>query len=138
MNNQQSTINEIKPYEYEPKTIARAKRALSCSPFCLKLFQDMRNQSVPISNIAAEMGLKLGYTTQAFSESRMEDKLVWLINVGLLRREVDGQGLTDSFRLTPLGREIIGDWEQAENKIPPASIIDRVYNWLSRWLKLSL
>ena len=138
MNNQPSTISEIKPYEYEPKTIARAKRALSCSPFCLKLFRDMRNQSVPIGNIAADVGKKLGYTTQAFSESRIENKLIWLINVGLLRREVDGQGLTDSFRLTPLGRRIVDDWEQSENRIPSASIIERVLNWLNRWLKLSL
>ena len=138
MNNQLSTTNQIKPYTYEPKTVARAKRALSCSPFCLKLFQDMRNQSVPIGKIAADTGLKLGYTNRAFSEPRMEDKLVWLINVGLLRREVDGQGLTDSFRLTPLGRKIVDDWEQSENRIPPASIIDRFFNWSNRWLQLSL
>ncbi len=127
-----------KAYTYEAKTITRAKRALSCSPFCLKLFQDMRNQSVPISKIAEETGIKLGYATRAFSEPRTEDKLVWLINVGLLRREVDGQGLTDSFRLTPLGREIVSEWEQSGNKIPAASTIDRLLNWLNRWLKLLL
>ena len=98
----------------------------------------MKNQSVPIAQIAGDEGIKLGYITKAFSESKIEDKLVWLINVGLLRREVDGQGLTDSFRLTPLGREIVSEWSNTENKIPPASIIDRVFNWLSRWLKLSL
>ena len=133
-----SSSLKSKAYIYEPKTIARAKRALSCSPFCLKLFQDMRNQSVPVGKIAADTGLKLGYTTQASSESRMEDKLVWLINVGLLRREVDGQGLTDSFRLTPLGRKIVDEWEQSEKRIPPASIIDRFFNWSNRWLQLSL
>ena len=120
---------------YTPKTVKRAKRALSCSPFCLKLFCDMRNQSVPIQSIAGEIGIKYGYANQAFNESKTEAKLVWLINVGLLRREVDGQGLTDSFRLTPLGRNIVGQWEQIENQIPPATIIDRVNNLLSRWLK---
>lgn len=139
MNNQQSTINrEPKTYTYESKTIARAKKALSCSPFCLALFRDMRNQSVPIQKIAGETGIKLGYATQAYSEARTEDKLVWLINVGLLRREVDGQGLTDSFRLTPLGREIVREWEQDKNQIPAASLGDRISNWLSRWLQLSL
>jgi hypothetical protein len=139
MNNQSSTINhQIKAYTYKPKTIIRAKKALSCSPFCLKLFQDMRNQSVPIQQIAGTTGITLGYAIQADSESQTEDKLIWLINVGLLRREVDGQGLTDSFRLTPLGREIVREWEQAENKIPAASLGDRLSNWLNRWLQLSL
>ncbi len=30
-----------------------------------------------------------------------------LINIGVLRREVDGQGLTSKVRLTPLGRQIL-------------------------------
>lgn len=124
-----------KAIEYDPRTVIRAKRALSCSPFCLKLFQEMRNQSVPIQQIAGATGIKLGYATQPLSESRTEDKLVWLINVGLLRREVDGQGLTDSFRLTPLGRKIVAQWEQEREEIPSASLIDRVLNWLNSWLK---
>ena len=127
-----------KTFTYAPKTIARAKNALSCSPFQLKLFQDMRNQSVPIQQIAESKGIKTGYIKQAYSESRIEAQLVWLINVGLLRREVDGQGLTDSFRLTPLGRLIVEQWSQSENKIPTASLLDQVSNWLNRWLKLSL
>jgi hypothetical protein len=139
MNNQPSSIqHQVKVYTYEPKTVIRAKKALSCSPFCLKLFRDMRNQSVPIQQIAGTRGIELGYVTQAYSESRTEDKLIWLINVGLLRREVDGQGLTDSFRLTPLGREIVREWEQAQNQIPAATLGDRVSHWLSRWLQLSL
>ena len=133
-----SSSSKPKAYTYEAATISRAKRALSCSPFCLKLFQDMRNQSVPIAKIAGETGIKMDYATKAFSESRTEDKLVWLINVGLLRREVDGQGLTDSFRLTPLGKDIVNEWEQSENKIPAASIIDRLFNWSNRWLQISL
>ena len=126
-----------KTVTYTSGTIQRAKRALSCSPFRLKLFQDMRNQSVPIQQIAEITGINSGYAKKAFSEPRIEDKLVWLINVGLLRREVDGQGLTDSFRLTPLGRQIVEEWSE-KNQIPPASLIDRVSNWLNRWLKWTL
>lgn len=122
-------------FEYAPQTVKRAQIALSCSPFRLKLFQQMRNQSVPIQQIAEETGIKSGYINQKMSESKIEDKLVWLINVGLLRREVDGQGLTDSFRLTPLGRLIVEQWGQSENKIPSASMMDRISNWLNRWLK---
>ena len=127
----------MKTYTYEPATITRAKKALSCSPFCLELFKNMRNQSVPIQQIAGTTGIKLGYATKAYSEARTEDKLVWLINVGLLRREVDGQGLTDSFRLTPLGRAIVSEWEERENKIPHPSLGDRMSNWVNRWLQRS-
>jgi len=125
-------------FAYAPQTVKRAKTALSCSPFRLKLFQAMRNQSVPIQQIAEDTGIELGYAKKAFSESRAEDKLVWLIEVGLLRREVDGQGLTDSFRLTPLGRKIVEEWEQSKTEIPAPGAIDRLSHWLNRWLKLSL
>ncbi|MEL6931096.1 MAG: Npun_F0494 family protein [Cyanobacteria bacterium J06600_6] len=125
-------------FTYTPKAIKRAKTALSCSPFRLKLFKDMRNQSVPVQKIAENTGIQLGYTKEGFSEARTEDKLVWLINVGLLRREVDGQGLTDSFRLTPLGRKIVEEWEQSKTEIPDPSGYDQLSHWLNRWLKLSL
>ena len=125
-------------YTYELATVNRAKRALSCSPFCLQLFKNMRNQSVPIQQIAGIRGIETGYVTKAYSEASTEDKLVWLIKVGLLRREVDGQGLTDSFRLTPLGRAIVSEWEQEQDRIPPASLKDRLFNWLDYLLQLSL
>lgn len=125
-------------FEYAPQVLKRAKVALSCSPFRLELFKQMRNQSVPIQQISTERGIESGYAKQAMSELKTEAELVWLINVGLLRREVDGQGLTDSFRLTPLGRQIVEQWEQGENKIPAASLIERISHKLHRWLKLPL
>ena len=133
------TANSSSPtFEYNTRTVQRAKTALSCSPFRLQLFQDMRNQSVPIASIAEATGIERGYIKEAMSESRIEDKLVWLINVGLLRREVDGQGLTDSFRLTPLGRKIIGEWERSPGAIPAVTASNRLSHWLNRWLRLSL
>ncbi|MEM9507355.1 MAG: Npun_F0494 family protein [Cyanobacteria bacterium J06638_38] len=122
-------------FKYATQTVKRAEVALSCSPFRLRLFQQMRNQSVPIQQIAGQAGS--GFSKQAMSEPQAEAELVWLINVGLLRREVDGQGLTDSFRLTPLGRQIIEQWEQSETEIPEVSLMNRVSHWLNRWLKLS-
>ncbi len=119
--------------KYNLKTLNRAARALSCSPFTLKLFTAMRNQSVPLSIIASAQGRDNQYTQKAIAENKAESYLIWLINTGLLRREVDGQGLTDSFRLTPLGREIISHWE-INNQIPQSSWWDQIRNWFSRWL----
>lgn len=39
--------------------------------------------------------------------SSVESAFRWLIKIGVLRREVDGQGLTSKIRLTPLGRQIL-------------------------------
>jgi hypothetical protein len=44
-----------------------------------------------------------------------------------LRREVDGQGLTERVRLTPLGRDSIADWRDT---IPPAGPLTRLSHWL--------
>ena len=123
----------LKKIQYPAKTVKRASSALSCSPFKLKLFVAMQNSSIPLPTIADERGLENNYTKYAIAENRAESALVWLINVGLLRREVDGQGLTDSFRLTPLGRQIIARWKDGE--IPQPTIKDRLLNWLNRWLR---
>jgi hypothetical protein len=53
-----------------------------------------------------------------------------------LRREVDGQGITDSFRLTPLGRQLVEKWENQGGLLPPPTLLERLYNALSRWLRL--
>jgi hypothetical protein len=121
---------------YSPGTIARAERALRCSPFKLSLFEAMRSRSVPLSAIAASAGLEQGYTQRPLLELVAESNLVWLIQVGLLRREVDGQGITDSFRLTPLGRQLVEKYEKLGPTFPPPSGSDRIANALNRWLRL--
>ncbi|MUL38060.1 Npun_F0494 family protein [Gloeocapsopsis dulcis] len=115
---------------YPSKTIKRAKVSLVCSPFQRHLFETMRYQSVPVGAIATT-GVQHGYTKRPLSELSVENALLWLVQVGVLRREVDGQGITDSFRLTPLGRQVLeeqGTWEPTPR--------DRLINTLNRWLRL--
>jgi hypothetical protein len=123
---------------YSPATIRRAERALICSGFQLKLFVAMRNQSVPMQSIAEQAGIKQGYTLNSISEGSADFALGWLITVGLLRREVDGQGITDSFRLTPLGRQIVEKWASQGGQLPSPSIWDRICDFLNHWLRLPL
>jgi hypothetical protein len=96
----------------------------------------MRQESVELKAIAGEMGTEYGYTRKPVSELTTENELLWLIQVGLLRREVDGQGLTDSFRLTPLGHQLVERWRQQGNDLQPPTFSDRFYNALSRWVRL--
>ena len=94
----------------------------------------MRSTSVPVQAIAGNSGVQHNYTKRPVSELAAENALVWLIQVGLLRREVDGQGITDSFRLTPLGRQIVEQYQGSSLRNP--SWRDRFYNALNRWFRL--
>ncbi|WP_373547707.1 Npun_F0494 family protein [Chamaesiphon sp.] len=121
---------------YPAKTIDRADIALRCAPFHLALFAKMRWESVSVPKLAGNLGVQSGYTRYPLSELSVETATSWLIQVGMLRREVDGQGLTDSFRLTPLGLELIEKWETAGGTLAPASAIDRFRNLSARWFRL--
>lgn len=122
---------------YGVKTLTRATRALICSPFRLHLFVTMVKISIPLPEMALNQGIAKNYTKQPIGEGKVEQELMWLIKVGLLRREVDGQGITDSFRLTPLGRQIIAKW-RVNSELPSPSWQDRLINRLSRWLNFTL
>jgi hypothetical protein len=124
--------------EYPSRTVTRAEKALRCSPFQLQLFTAMRLNSVPIQAIASDSGVQHNYTKRPLSELAAENALVWLIQVGILRREVDGQGITDSFRLTPLGRQLVEKYEHNSGVIPSPSLLDRLSNTLIRWLRLPI
>lgn len=126
--------HQPKPIDYSAPIIKRAERSLICSPFQLQLFTTMAEERVPISEIAEMQGVKNQYTYKPMSELVVDNALVWLIQVGLVRREVDGQGITDSFRLTPLGKQIVKKiaWE----KLPQPTWGDRVANFCTRWLRI--
>lgn len=122
-----------KPLLYPQRTAQRAERSLVCSPFQLALFEKMRSTSVSAQAIAGDLGVKQNYTKRPISELAAANALLWLIEVGVLRREVDGQGITDSFRLTPLGRQIV---EQYQGSLPSPSWSDYFHNALNRWFRL--
>ena len=86
--------------------------------------------------IAEDSGAVKGYTARPLSEVATESGLMWLAEVGILRREVDGQGLTDSFRLTPLGREIVEQWQAQGCPDNRASLADYIKNGIARRLRL--
>lgn len=109
---------------------------MCCAPFRLALYAAMRQQSVELRTIAGKTGTRAGYTRRPVPELSVENELLWLIQVGLLRREVDGQGITNSFRLTPLGHQLAEKWQRRGSALPPATLGDRLFNALSRWMRL--
>jgi hypothetical protein len=123
---------------YPQNTVQRARRALSCSPFQMNLFATMRLQGVALPQIAGRSGVSLHYTVKVLSEQAAERSLLWLIQVGLLRREVDGQGLTNSFRLTPLGRLLVEQWQEQGDRFRRLSWTDRLLEFIRRSLNGAL
>jgi hypothetical protein len=122
-------------FRYPQKTLDRATRAVRCAPFRLKVYVTMLEQSVAIGSVAGTPGIRNQYSKRMLSELTAEGELLWLIQVGLLRREVDGQGLTDSFRITPLGRQLVHQW-QSVGGFGQANWRDRLLNLIDRWLRI--
>jgi hypothetical protein len=129
-----STSSPTVSHSYSVATVHRAELAVRCAPFLLPLFVALRSQGVSLRAIAGPAGVGKQYTRSVLSELMADNALSWLIQVGLLRREVDGQGLTDSFRLTPLGRQLVAQWE-ASGFPPPPTPFGRLKNLLNRWLR---
>ncbi len=118
--------------KYSQSSIIRAEKALVSSPFTLILLGDMANQGVALKMIAGSEGVKNHYLAKSINLIAVENSLLWLIDVGVLRREVDGQGITDSFRLTPLGYEILTKWQPQK---PDATWRDRVENLFNQSMR---
>lgn len=123
---------------YPRHSLKRAERAFRCSPFQLQLLQDMQINSVALRQICDQRGVLSQYSRHRLSELQAENEMMWLIAVGIFRREVDGQGLTDSFRLTPMGRQIL----QILTPLPVAKLNanwkDHLYNAVNRWLRIPI
>ena len=119
-----------------PQTRDRALRAMRCTVLTPAFYAALAQRSIRPGELAGQTGMQRGYTTRARSELAIESDLVWLIQVGVLRREVDGQGITDGFRLTPLGAELA----QQQRSQPPGQLGatwgDRLRNQMRRWLSI--
>ena len=92
----------------DQKIFRRAKKGISNCPFNLFLFQSLKKESLSAQDVFAN---KSKYLSQEFMFVKnslfIENEFLKLIKIGVLRREVDGQGLTSKVRITPTGREVI-------------------------------
>ncbi|MFM7887439.1 MAG: Npun_F0494 family protein [Pseudanabaena sp.] len=120
--------------DYEAHILQRAEIALRCAPFTVKLLADMATQGIHLRAIAGNEGIENQYLTRASNLIITENALLWLIQVGILRREVDGQGITDSFRLTPMGHLLLDKWQQ-QSRFPCATISDHLQNF---WAQIQI
>ena len=108
--------------------LRRARQALRCLPFRLRFYEELEAAALSSGQLAARTEWH-PFSRRPLSANQAEDHFIWLIRLGVLRREVDGQGLTERVRLTPLGREVLADWAE---QIPPAPPLLRLRHWLRR------
>ena len=92
----------------DQKIFRRAKKGIRNCPFNLLLFQSLQKESLSAQDVFEN---KSKYLSQEFmfinSSLFIENEFLKLIKIGVLRREVDGQGLTSKVRITPTGRKVL-------------------------------
>jgi hypothetical protein len=118
---------------YSPEIYRRAELALRCSPFAYALLATMVDGSVDLADIGDRRGFQQGYTIRPLSEPVAEAELMWLIQVGVIRREVDGQGITSRYRLAPIGRQVLAQLTADRPVGGSANGVERLWNQLLRW-----
>tara|TARA_Y100001968_G_scaffold128447_1_gene117302 strand:+ start:849 stop:1223 length:375 start_codon:yes stop_codon:yes gene_type:complete len=92
----------------DQKIFRRAKRGIKNSPFNFFLFQSLQKESLSAQNVFMNKSKYLNKEFRFINSSLfIENEFLKLIKIGVLRREVDGQGLTSKVRITPIGRQVI-------------------------------
>ena len=92
----------------DQKIFKRAKKGIRNCPFNLFLFQSLQKGGLSAQNVFENKSKYLNHDFMFInSSSFIENQFLKLIKIGVLRREVDGQGLTSKVRITPIGRKVL-------------------------------
>tara|TARA_Y100001968_G_scaffold268233_1_gene258505 strand:- start:122 stop:496 length:375 start_codon:yes stop_codon:yes gene_type:complete len=101
----------------DQKIFQRANNGIRNCPFNLFLFKSLLEGSLSAEDVLLN---KSKYLNQEFmfinSSLFIENQFLKLIKIGVLRREVDGQGLTSKVRITPIGRQVLESSSDIFNK----------------------
>ena len=92
----------------DQKIFRRSKKGIKNYPFNLFLFKSLKKGTLSAQNIFLNKSTYLN-EEYIFINSCLfiENEFLKLIKIGVLRREVDGQGLTSKVRITPIGRQVL-------------------------------
>ena len=92
----------------DQKIFRRAKKGIRSCPFNSLFFESLLVKSHSAQSVLMK---KEKYLNKEFMFINnylfVETEFLKLIKIGVLRREVDGQGLTSRVRLTPIGRQLL-------------------------------
>jgi hypothetical protein len=119
---------EIAQPTYDGRSWARAGQAMRCLPFRRGFYARVSEKPVG-SREFCRLPEAPSLCWGQMGPERVEAHFIWLIRLGVLRREVDGQGLTERVRLTPMGRDLLLQWP---GEIPRAPLAERITHQLRR------
>jgi hypothetical protein len=105
------------------RALRRASLSLRCLPFRRAFYEQVDGRAISATELCRRTDWQQ-LVFAPFGEERAEAHFRWLIRLGVLRREVDGQGLTERVRLTPMGRELLTIWP---GEVPRASLRERIH-----------
>jgi hypothetical protein len=91
-------------------------------PFKKEFYKEIEGKSISSEELVKRNDWER-FVFAPFGINRAEEHFEWMIKLGILRREVDGQGLTNRVKLTPLGKKIVDQWN---GEIPRAGIRERI------------
>ena len=101
----------------DQKIFRRANKGIKNCPFNLFFFESLLENSLNSEEVFLH---KSKYLNQEYmfinNSSYIESQFLKLIKIGVLRREVDGQGLTSKVRITPIGRLVLESSPDLFNK----------------------
>ena len=110
------------------RALARAARSLRCLPFRRAFYSELASASISSSELCRRPDWQQ-LVFAPFGAERAEAHFIWLIQLGVLRREVDGQGLTERVRLTPMGRQLLAE---LPDEVGRAGLRERLLEHLRR------
>jgi hypothetical protein len=110
----------------------RASRSVRCLPFKKRFYEEICKEAMSSKELCEKNNWK-EYVFAPFGEDRAEAHFRWMIKLGILRREVYGQGLTNRVRMTPLGMDVTSQWTE---EIPRASLRERIQENFKRHMMI--
>lgn len=124
----QDTTGSLAELLNDRKATTRAAQAMQCLPFRKPFYAEVAQRALSSGEVSRHHN-RPSFCSSVLAAERIETHFIWLIQLGVLRREVDGQGLTERVRLTPLGRDVLERWS---DDIPPPGTLLRLRHWLRR------
>ena len=116
---------------FDHQSLKRAIKAFRCLPLNYSFYADAQKEGLDAENVFKKKEQYQVIGERWFKRSsEVEATFRWLITIGVLRREVDGQGLTSKIRLTPLGRQIL--MQTPELPKQKAGLCDQLRNFFYR------
>jgi len=112
----------------EEKSLKRATQSIRCLPFRKAFYREVSQRAMGSSELVERVDWER-MVFAPFGQKRAEEHFDWMIKLGILRREVDGQGLTDKIRLTPLGKKVVAQWQ---GEIPRANLREKIQENFNR------